>query len=356
MTGFRHTVWTAQGTSPAEVEAALRDMLIANQVQQGGHAPARALNMVCIAGKRSSDEVLARLRSVGRFLASRTILCAVEPRRSKIDATAEISSDAPRPGELALLRETVILEVGEEHLGRLEPIVDPLVVTDLPTVLWSPEEEYVAGLNALLPLAQVVLLDSMDDHDHEHSLRRACELLESSYVVDLAWLRSVPWRERVAATFDPPQLRPDLRAISAVTVRHHPHSAVAGLLLVGWLASRLGWTLNPLRASNGELAGTATAGAQEVRVALNPAPEQEPRGLAGVTVETATGRWLSLERGRGGLQAHYRNARGDDRRWTVLGASRGESGILGEGIRQALLRDPTYGPAASAARRLVAKA
>jgi hypothetical protein len=29
----------------------------------------------------------------------------------------------------------------------------------------------------------------------------------------------------------------------------------------------------------------------------------------------------------------------------VLGASRGEGGILGEGVRQALLRDPTYAPA-----------
>ena len=28
--------------------------------------------------------------------------------------------------------------------------------------------------------------------------------------------------------------------------------------------------------------------------------------------------------------------------WTVLGASRGEGGILGEGIRQALLRDSAY--------------
>jgi hypothetical protein len=34
----------------------------------------------------------------------------------------------------------------------------------------------------------------------------------------------------------------------------------------------------------------------------------------------------------------------------VLGASRGEGGILGEGVRQALLRDPTYGPALSCAR------
>jgi hypothetical protein len=34
----------------------------------------------------------------------------------------------------------------------------------------------------------------------------------------------------------------------------------------------------------------------------------------------------------------------------VLGASRGEAGILGEGVRQALLRDPTYKPAFEAAR------
>jgi hypothetical protein len=40
----------------------------------------------------------------------------------------------------------------------------------------------------------------------------------------------------------------------------------------------------------------------------------------------------------------------------VLGASRGEGGILGEGVRQALLRDPTYGPALRAARELCGSA
>ena len=44
---------------------------------------------------------------------------------------------------------------------------------------------------------------------------------------------------------------------------------------------------------------------------------------------------------------------GDEERvWQVLGASRGEGGILGEGVRQALLRDPTYGPALGVAREL----
>jgi hypothetical protein len=36
-----------------------------------------------------------------------------------------------------------------------------------------------------------------------------------------------------------------------------------------------------------------------------------------------------------------------------MGASRGEQGILGEGIRQALLRDPTYGPALEAAAAML---
>ncbi len=36
------------------------------------------------------------------------------------------------------------------------------------------------------------------------------------------------------------------------------------------------------------------------------------------------------------------------------GASRGETGVLGEGIRQALLRDPTYVPALQAARAMLA--
>jgi hypothetical protein len=35
-----------------------------------------------------------------------------------------------------------------------------------------------------------------------------------------------------------------------------------------------------------------------------------------------------------------------------MGASRGEGGILGEGVRQALLRDPTYRPALGCAQVL----
>ena len=75
---------------------------------------------------------------------------------------------------------------------------------------------------------------------------------------------------------------------------------------------------------------------------------QRCRGLAGLTIETASGRdALARPRPRRACARTTRDTRRRrEREWTVLGASRGEAGILGEGIRQALLRDPTYQPGA----------
>ena len=353
MPGVSDLVWSAQATTPTAIEAALRSMLHERHTESSSYVPARTLNLVCVVDKQWSGEVANRLRQVGRAHAARTVVCAVEPKRTTIDAMATIASDVhPKPGEFALLRETVIVAIGEKHLPNVDTIVDPLVVAGLPTVVWSPHGHHEA-VEALLGIAQVVLLDSVDEPAPTDALRRARTLLERVYVVDLAWLRSTPWRERVAATFDPPHLRPDLRVLSKVSVRHHPDSASAALLLVGWLASRLDWRVSPLMARNGTLVGSSRGRRQDVQIELEPVPDLDVRGLAGVTVATASGRELSLDRGPGGLQAHYTNAKGDDRRWTVLGASRGEAGILGEGIRQAMLRDPMYGPALAAASALV---
>jgi hypothetical protein len=138
-----------------------------------------------------------------------------------------------------------------------------------------------------------------------------------------------------------------------VTIRHHPDSTVSAMLLIGWLASRLGWHPSPLVALGGEqteLSGKVASRRQDVSICLQAEPELTVPGLAGLTLETAAGRSLSLNRGPGGLAARETTPRGDTREWTVLGASRGEGGILGEGIRQSLLRDGTYTAAVRAAR------
>jgi hypothetical protein len=100
---------------------------------------------------------------------------------------------------------------------------------------------------------------------------------------------------------------------------------------------------------NGRRHGRARAGKLEVALDLEPVPDLDAPGLGGITIETAGGMTLSLDRSRGGLAAKRRIRDGRESSWVVLGASRGEAGILGEGIRQALLRDPTYGPAVGCA-------
>jgi hypothetical protein len=346
-------IWSAQGTTPDAIEAALRDLLVQRHGENEKYVPARVLNMIAFVDREWSGEIANRLRGVGRYSPSRLLVLAYEPRRERLDARVTIVSEGePAPGEFALLRETVVVELGDRHLDDLLTIADPLVVTDLPTLLWSPHGHYDI-VEVLLALSQAVLIDSIDEPIWREAVDRACKLSERAYVVDLAWLRSTPWRERVAASFDPPLRRPELRAIERVTVRHHPASTVSAMLFAGWLASRLDWRGGSLVARGDELLGKAHASRQDVALRLQAAPALQVRGLEGLTLGTASGRELSLDRGPGGLRARTRDAQGAERSWTIPGASRGEGGVLGEGIRQALLRDPTYVPAVKAAQAML---
>jgi glucose-6-phosphate dehydrogenase assembly protein OpcA len=344
-------VWAEQDTTPDAVAGALRAMLHERHTTSQGLAPARVLNLVVVVDREWKGEIANRLARVGRYHASRTILCAVEPGRRVLDGRAVMSFEERGEGP-GIVLESVELDIGADHLAGLETVIDPVIFAELPTMLWSPHGHDEA-VEALLGLIDVLLLDSDQVLEPAEALAQARERLESAYVVDLAWLRTTPWRERLAASFDPPTRRPLLEHFSRVQVRHQPASTASALLLTGWLAARLGWAPGGLGGGeDGGLAGAARHNGTQVAVELRCAEQQAP-GLAGVTVGCGEDFSLSLDRGQGGLIAKER-LEGDELQWRVLGASRGEGGILGEGVRQALLRDPTYGPALEAARGFAA--
>jgi glucose-6-phosphate dehydrogenase assembly protein OpcA len=334
--------WSEQDTTPSRIEEALRNLLVEGYSEDRAYVPARVLNLVVVVDRQFRGEIVNRLERLGRYHPSRTILISVEPRRTTLDGMAQVSTEIA-DGGLAVAVEHVEIEVGSRHLRSLDAIVDPLLVTDLTTVLWAPHGHEEA-VDAMRRLIQVVLLDSAQQLHAREAVERAVDLARDAYVVDLAWLRSTPWRERIAASFDPPVWRPSLREISSVRVRAREDSVVAGLLLLGWLACRLGWDASELINRDGSFHGKAHTKRQDVKITLEAARDLSVPGLEGVEIETASGMYLSLDRGAGGLQARRRRPDGKEWSWVVLGASRGESGILGEGIRQALLRDPTYRP------------
>ena len=138
-------------------------------------------------------------------------------------------------------------------------------------------------------------------------------------------------------------------------MRHRPDSAIAGLLFFGWLCKRLDWKPGSMLSPERHACTAAPSrAAQEVKLHLEPDATMNAPGLAGITIETASGHAISLDRGAGRADGHgARDRKGREWEWTVMGASRGEAGILGEGIRQALLRDKSYGPALKAARMML---
>ena len=345
-------VWSARDTTPSAIEEALRELLGRRYQADRTFVPARVMNLVVVVDRDYRGEVENRLARVGRYHPSRLVIAAVDRGRTTLDAWATVAADdaVHSPGHIAIGRERVEVEIGPQHVESLAAIVDPLLVADLATMVWAPHGHEQA-VEALRRLANIVLVDTQDDPQVGAAFARAADLTRSAYVVDLAWLRSTPWRERVAALFDPPEMRRALAAIDKVVVRHRPDSTAAGVLFCGWLASRLAWRPEALVSRGRGLAGHCRARRGDVSVELVPEEMAAP-GLGGVTIEVASGEAVSLDRGPGGLHAMRRDRDGQELDWTVMGASRGEAGILGEGVRQALLRDPTYKPALQAGRSL----
>ena len=221
----------------------------------------------------------------------------------------------PQDGEHVLTHETVILDVGPAPPRA--PGVDRRPARD-----HRPDD---AGVGAARPLARrsrrcagcrsACSLDSVEDPDVAGALRRAQTLLADRYVVDLAWLRSTPWRERIATLFDQPSRRPRLREIAQLRIRNVAESGAAALLLCGWLTSRLRWPQGQLDARRPRPRDRAMG---DVSVTLESVAQDVP-GLGGVTIGFRDGGELSLDRGPGGLSATRRDGR---RRRAHLDAAR----------------------------------
>src|SRR5438270_8371566 len=131
-------IWSERDTTPDKIEAALRELLRERHAANRALAPARVLNLVVIVDREWKGEIANRLHRVGRYHASRTVLAAVEEGRTTLDALATMSYEEPKDGRLGVIREQIEIDIGPSHVASLDTIVDPVIVSEIPTVLWSP--------------------------------------------------------------------------------------------------------------------------------------------------------------------------------------------------------------------------
>src|SRR3954462_13265178 len=129
-------VWREEDKTPGRVEAALRRMFAERHKEEQAYVPARVMNMVVIVDKDFRGEIENRLEAVGRYPPSRVFLLMGESGRRRLSATVRIGTDdAPRSGSISVGRERVELTIGDRHVAKLDTIVDPLVISDLATMV-----------------------------------------------------------------------------------------------------------------------------------------------------------------------------------------------------------------------------
>lgn len=144
-------------------------------------------------------------------------------------------------GELIKIR-------GGDGGAALPSLAASLLVPGVPTFVWwlgdprSDDERW----RRLIELADRVIVDSRTWRSPLRTLGDLAALVARSTHVgytDLQWTALTPWRRMIAQSFDMPQALLHLTQITEVTIDHGARDSdrVAALLLVGWLASRLGW-------------------------------------------------------------------------------------------------------------------
>jgi glucose-6-phosphate dehydrogenase assembly protein OpcA len=139
--------------------------------------------------------------------------------------------------------EQIEITASDPSLPDVAAVVLPLVVADLPVILWcrSGRALELAGFRELELLAQKVIFDSALLSSHGAALAR---LLAASIpgmrVADLAWGRLTRSRELIAQAVNSPDLLESLRHVDRVRVHAKgPEPDVPARYFAAWLLNRL---------------------------------------------------------------------------------------------------------------------
>lgn len=233
----------------------------------GGVMRASTLNLLAVARTEKDaariGDAVARLRD---FLPSRTIILLTHDHAeedvsaSRFNVHLELKEQAGERGSASPRFETVTIDADTDDVESLSSLVSPLLIAELPDILWWPGGDF--SRNPLfLDLQRIVdrvIVDSAQlgrDIAGVASLRDLIDTDDANATIvgDFTWLRLAPWRQLIAQFFDPPDIQESLSTIEEITISYADIRAdgssgfASALLAVGWLASRLGWEiLDPL--------------------------------------------------------------------------------------------------------------
>jgi glucose-6-phosphate dehydrogenase assembly protein OpcA len=227
---------------------------------------------------------------------------------SWLDARITAHCILPREDAPETCAEMLDLYAGGEAGRHPAAIIAPLLVHDLPVIVWWPGEIpfHQPMATDVFALADRLVVDGSSwSGDGLPQLGHLAELLERHElsVSDFALDRQARWREAIASIFDMPEFLPYLRGLRRISVTYGTRDAsgapgstniVKPVYHVAWIASRLELrVVTPLEPVGGRGVGrkpgggaatmhrglaASLRGAHEVSVIVRPARSSSPAG------------------------------------------------------------------------------
>ena len=179
-------------------------------------------------------------------------------KAGRIDASITAPEIADSRGSSSMHYELVKLHVHGAAATHLAALVDPLLVSGVPTYLWwlGTPPFGSSELRDALQIADALVVDSARFTRPSHSFLALAGMSARAHrrlgLADLQWARLDPWRETIAQFFAPVARRQYLSGISEIGIDYAGEgrgNRIPSSVLIGWIASALGWKLQ--RAAGG---------------------------------------------------------------------------------------------------------
>ncbi len=258
--------WQGEGVTLAEVLDALtefRRRFAQAQAPDEDHPHPRNCVMTLIAVSANEAEE-KRAESVSMQIAVHHPSLAIvvrdqtEVKAGHIDASITAPLVAAGTTELPSHYELVKLHIGGAAATHLAALVDPLLVSGVPTYIWWLGTPPFGSreLRDALQIADALVVDSGRFVRPYHSFLGLADMSAHAHrrlgLADFQWARLDPWRESMAQFFAPAARRPFLSGITEIGVEYAGEgrgNRIPSSLLIGWIAAALGWKLQ--RATGG---------------------------------------------------------------------------------------------------------
>ena len=234
------------------VEIGRIDRELARLWEEAGESKTRAslINLVLYSEKECDiDRNTALIARIASEHACRAILISACPEARENHAQAWINAHCHLSGKRQICSEQITFRLEGDTAGALPSIVFSHLDSDLPLCLWWQAPFRTNIDPGLWAWVDRLVYDSCLWEDPAESfpiVRKIAAGERRTILGDLAWARVLGARFAIAALFDHAMALAHIEKLDRIEIDHAPGQRTAALLLAGWFASRLGWSLKPV--------------------------------------------------------------------------------------------------------------